>query len=264
MAVEARRGCGFRKIGGLYLVSSGLSEPCGKLPIELHVCPTCHAGIKQTRAWTWVKPRVLLADTYCQKQVLDELIAAGTGGEIDFRKLGADPCRHCPLAADNLPETAGLIWIGEQFYPTAEHFMQEAKKLGVSRRISKVPRNFKLGETWVLVAHPKAVLRMPKTPEEEQEAIEQTDITGRICNYLTRKGIITMFKPRAVEKIITESQSKDAAEMEKLAAKGITPVIVPDDDRDHQGSVHDRDEEDVQPQLPLVPQRDEGVAPSAT
>lgn len=38
-SVESARGCGFRKGGGIYLVSGGLSEPCPKLPIELKVVP---------------------------------------------------------------------------------------------------------------------------------------------------------------------------------------------------------------------------------
>lgn len=35
MAVEARRGCGYRKAGGLYLVASGMGSPCHRLPIPL-------------------------------------------------------------------------------------------------------------------------------------------------------------------------------------------------------------------------------------
>lgn len=40
MAVETKRGCGYRKIGGLYLVAGNLSEPCDRLPWPLHVYPT--------------------------------------------------------------------------------------------------------------------------------------------------------------------------------------------------------------------------------
>ncbi len=39
--------------------------------------------------------------------------------------------------------------------------------------------------------------------------------------------------------------------MERLAKKNLTPVIVPDDDKDHQGSVHDKDDEDKVVAFPL-------------
>ena len=57
MAVEKERGCGFRKLGGLYVVSGKLAAPCGGLPIRLHVCEACGEGIKQSRSWTWIVPR---------------------------------------------------------------------------------------------------------------------------------------------------------------------------------------------------------------
>jgi len=41
-------------------------------------------------------------------------------------------------------------------------------------------------------------------------------------------------KPQRVEKIISETQSKDAQLLERLAKAGITAVIVPDEDPDHQ------------------------------
>ena len=52
MSVEARRGCGYRKVGGLYLVGPKLEAGCGRLPL-VHVCPVCQSGIKQTRGWVW-------------------------------------------------------------------------------------------------------------------------------------------------------------------------------------------------------------------
>jgi hypothetical protein len=58
---EKPRGCGRRKPGGLYLVAPGDGAPCCKLPIKLDVCPTCHAGIKPARGWTWVDGDALLA-----------------------------------------------------------------------------------------------------------------------------------------------------------------------------------------------------------
>jgi hypothetical protein len=33
MAIEARRGCGCRRVGGLYLVTFGQGRHCGKMPL---------------------------------------------------------------------------------------------------------------------------------------------------------------------------------------------------------------------------------------
>src|SRR5262252_7875702 len=104
MAVETRRGCGHRKTGGLYLMGGKLSAPCCKLPIPLDVCPTCGAGVKQSRGWTWINPKPFLDAKVCT--------------EIGFVKQRP----LCPAARPGLlGDRVGLIWIGAQFYPTAEH-----------------------------------------------------------------------------------------------------------------------------------------------
>lgn len=205
MAIEPCRGCGYRKIGALYLVGPRSGMGCCKLPIELHVCPTCNNGIKQSRNWQWIDPRPWL------------------GSDC---KLPREQAR-CPAARpETLGERVGLIWIGEQFYPTAESFIAEADALGISRRIKVIPRGFRLGEHWVFLAHPKAII-----------------VEGEY-----RPGIFRLFKPVAIEKLVTETQSRDEEEMEKLQKMGVTPVIVPDDDRDHRGSIWDKREEQEQEQ----------------
>lgn len=194
--------------------------------------------MKQSRAWTWVKPRELLANA-------PKCTSGGFDPQVGYW------CRSCPLSPVNLPETAGLLWVGEKFYPTAEEFMFEANRLGVSRRIPAIPRNFKLGQTWVLIAHPKAVHLSPSDPRvtaEELEELRAANVklaeAGEPQRYaIERPGIITMFKPRAIEKIVTDSQAKDEVAMVALREKGITPVAVRDDDKDHQGSAHDKEEE---------------------
>lgn len=60
--------------------------------------------------------------------------------------------------------------------------------------------------------------------------------------FIVRKGIITLFKPIAVEKIVTETEFKDTEAMDALRKKGIEPVVVADNDKDHQGSVYEDDE----------------------
>jgi len=201
MATESRRACGYRKVGGLYLVSTQFGAPCCKLPLALHVCPTCNSGVKQTRAWQWIDPRPWLA------------------GEC--RSYGPVPCPAARPAL--LGERVGLLWIGAQFYPTPEDFSVEATRMGVSRRILAVPRGFKLGTTWVFLAHP----RVMRSIDAE---------TGEV---VWKPGIFKIFRPTAIEKIVTATQAEDTEEMARLEKAGITPVVVPDDDRDHRGSVYD-------------------------
>jgi hypothetical protein len=196
MAQEMRRGCGYRKVGALYLCGSGLGTPCCKLPIELHVCPTCNSGIKQTRTFQWIDPRPWLQGE-CTR-------SAQTCPAADPKQLG---------------ERVGLLWIGERFYPTPLSFMAEATAMGVSRRIAAVPRRFELGKTFVFLAHPK---------------LKQTADGDWIG------GVFQIFKPERIEKIVTETQARDELEMHRLVEVGITPIIVPDDDRDHRGTVYDK------------------------
>lgn len=228
MASEVKRGCGYRKVGGLYLVGPKLSAGCGKLPHELHICPTCQGGFKQARGWTWVAAKPIFGSQPCEWP--------GTW------------CETCPLggAIDQLGKACGLLWIGEKFYPEPEDWAKEASTLGVSRRIAALPKGFKLGQHWVLIAHPRAVKRKPRTAEEHAELAEANRARVQdelpLESVIVRKGIISVFQPTAIEKIVTQSELKDTAAMEALRAKGITPVAVPDEDKDHQGSVFDVEE----------------------
>lgn len=202
MAVEARRGCGFRKVGGLYLVGGTGGLPCCKLPIILHVCPTCNQGIKQSRGWQWIDP-----GPWLQGDCTEAIYAGSTGCPA------ADPSR--------LGDRVGLLWIGEKFYPTPESFTAEGERYGISRRIKAVPRGFKLGKHWVFLAHPKVQRRL---------------VDGEV---VWDAGIFRIFKPDAIEKIVTETQFADTEAMDKLRGAGITPIAVPDDDPDHQGTAYD-------------------------
>lgn len=206
MAVEPRRGCGYRKVGGLYLVGGkGPGIECCRMPIVLHICPTCSQGIKQTRGWSWIDPRPWLKGP-CEKGLGHTMI--------------------CPAASDSMGNRVGLIWIGTQFYPTPNTFLHEADTQGISRRISALPKGFELGRDWVFLAHPKAVASI--------------DAEGK---PVMLPAVFRIFKPTAIEKIVTDQTPFD--ELEALRKKGITPVVVPHDDKDHQGSVYDADTEEL-------------------
>jgi hypothetical protein len=197
MAVEAKRGCGYRKVGGMYLVTFGAGQHCGKMPIRCDICPTCHGGIKPSRGWTWIDPVQLFGEREC---------------------LTRGDCGTCPVGDHRLEQLGpiGLIWVGETHYPTPHSFTDEAKRMGISRRIKAIPKGYQVGETWIAFAHRKV-----KFGPDAEEA----------------PGIFYFAQPMRIEKVVTASQSEDLAEMDKPRARGITPVIVPDDDPDHNPAV---------------------------
>ena len=208
ISTERARGCGYRKPAkdgvGIYLVGDGLGEPCGLLPYPLEVCPCCGGGIKATRGWTWVTPQLLFA----KGDVLSKI--AGVEREcarsrklrvVGQNGLGADRDLSCPTCPIGTPPAGlhGLLWVGGAFYATPDDFSREAHAQGVSRKIKAVPKGFKLGETWVMLAHRKAV-RNPETGEREMP------------------GIVTMFKPRGIDLVIKD-ENDVPEKAEKLAEK---------------------------------------------
>lgn len=199
VSYEGKRGCGYRKGGGLYLVSSGTMEPCGKLPIRCEVCPTCGEGIRVARGFTWVD-----GDKLCDPEPHGD----------PSHQLG------CPLASPI--GRAGLIWIGEKFYPTTLEFQREARELGVSRRITAVPRDFVVGETLVLLGHRKAIRdACPDCGDRaESEGCETCDEE----RVVFAPGIFTAFRPRAVEYVCKGEETEE--ELDALLERGIKPVRV--------------------------------------
>jgi len=205
MAVEAIRGCGYRKVGGLYLCGEGAGMECDRLPYELKVCPVCGAGVKFSRGFTWLNWRRYVGTHHMQEtEHLISLKAICTCNQI------------CPVCwPRDKPQPYGLLWVGESFY-TPEAFIKEALQMGVSRRIAAIPRNLKLGETWVLFASIKA-------------CGERMDEDGKTSGV---PGIFYAFRPQRLEFLIWESEATEEklAELEK---RHITPVVIPDGDVEH-------------------------------
>jgi hypothetical protein len=209
---DRQRGCGWRKPGGLYLVSSGLAAPCGALPIRLDRCPCCGNGIKATRGWTWIDAGLLLAPA---------VALCGGPPAVNLDRFGAAPsCSRCPLP--RLTGKHGLLWIGGQFYKSPADFTREAAEMGVSRRLSQLPKDFKLGETWVFVAHREAIGE--PCPEcaacKTGDRCERCGMTGTVY----RPGIFHAFKPSAVEYVVKGDETEEA--LARLVKRGITPVRV--------------------------------------
>lgn len=162
VSVEKARGCGHRSSGkngvGIYLMGSLYHESCERLPFPLIVCPCCGAGIKPARSWTWVDPRSLFSEEQ-EPRCLTLSKADGASGHN---------CPKCPIcnAKGYFTETerSGLLWIGEKFYPTPEHFVKEAINMGVSRKISAIPHGFEVSKTWVFLAHIRGCQREKEKP----------------------------------------------------------------------------------------------------
>ncbi len=189
--IEPRRGCGYRKPGGLYFVGAATGAPCCRLPIPLTVCPCCGEGIKQARGFTWISPQLLGDPLTCA----------------------------CPMAA--LKNNLGLLWVGEKFYPTTREFTRESETQGISKRIACVPRDFVIGKHWIALAHRRAVVKFTTFDESITDTIRKSQ---DFIDRATSPGIFQMFKPIAVDYIITRKESND--ELNALEDRGYTLIDV--------------------------------------
>jgi len=182
---EHPRLCGYRKPGELHLVSPGISLRCGKLPQPL-ICPTCNAGIKARRVWTWINPRALFTGKPCYTH---------------DSHLRLTDCSHCPLG--NAVWRAGLLWVGCNYYRRPKDFITECINQGVSRRIGRVPKGFELGITPVVLAHRKAIVNP---------------------NHAYTPGIFRYFVPTAIEYVVRDDDLPE--KLERFAQQGVTLVRV--------------------------------------
>lgn len=183
---EKKRGCGFRKGGGFYLVTDPAKwRQCENVPMELKVCPCCGQGFKYSRAFSWINPaKILELREYLEKDPLP----------LDCER---DQHKICPFNE----EKAGLIWVGKSFYD-CKAFVEEARTMGISRRIKSVPRGFKVGETWIFLAHLKAYMGGGEW----------------------RPGIFLAFRPQRIEYVLKGDE--DEKKLQKMQDQGITLVKV--------------------------------------
>lgn len=241
MAVESKRGCGFRKAGGTYIVGPSLSAPCGLFPIPINPCPHCGHSVKFTQAITRIEPR----------EVLGPLPAAITAECCP----GAETCSSCPVGwkgAARHADEACLIWIGRASYTPAE-FLAEASSQGISRRIPEViPRWVKPGETWIFMAHIDGVDVGPcvgtrniggavvmcdkgfynyKDTKGNEKARRCTDCRG--TGRETAPGVISIFQAERIERIIDDTTPEEERKAILEKDDRLTLVEVPHDDPDH-------------------------------
>lgn len=213
MAKEGIRGCGYRKVGGLYLVGSYIPVPCDRLPYPLEVCPVCGSGIKISRGFVKIIPYRLFGD------------------HEDCHDVHR-PCRMCDPGKD----VAFIMGVGEKYYPTPEDFLKEGLEMGVSKRIPFIPKEMELGKTDVYLAHPKACeVKVPPLLQHAMAVVGGEDVQNKLLDaekVEKAMGIFAAFTPQRVEKLIWKSQATKE-ELAKLEKRGITPVVIKDGDKDH-------------------------------
>ncbi|MBA7557437.1 hypothetical protein ES705_50193 [subsurface metagenome] len=213
--IEARRLCGWRRVGGMYLCGEYISSPCDRMPFPLTVCPVCGQGIKVSRGFTEVNPyRLWGIHQDCKDK---------------FR-----PCFLC----DPQDQPAYIMLVGAGSYKTPFDFLDEAKSMGISKRIPFIPKGLEVGKTVIYLAHPKACeVREAVALQQAMAIVEQSETkqprlleTERVEKAL---GIFCAFIPQKADELVWESELTDE-KREQLEKRGITAIPIPDGDSGHQ------------------------------
>lgn len=213
MSIEAKRFCGYRKVGGLYLVGNYIPIPCDRLPLPLTTCPVCGQGIKVSRGFTEINPFQLW-------------------GSHANCKDKFHPCLVC----DPKDEMAYIMGVGSKYY-TPESFLNEAHNMGISKRIPFIPKRLFLGITVIYLAHPKAVeVKQPAILQEAMSILEESETKQpkllEVEKIEKALGIFCAFIPHGIEQPVWEKDLTDK-KREELEKRGITPIPVPNGDLDH-------------------------------
>jgi hypothetical protein len=204
---EQKRGCGYRKIGGLYLVSDpGFQLKCDGLPLELEPCGCCGFVPPFSRNLQRIQPAYLFQ---AERKKHDR-----DPGAIEDAHQCICP-NICPLCYPIQGIDYGLMFVGKQSY-TPSSFLKEAMMMGVSKRIPDIPSWLKLGETWVLLAH-------NETPRVSLTELQKNELHAKEPTYM--KAIFHGFKPERVEMPVWKGDLT-TVEIHNLEEKGITPVLL--------------------------------------
>jgi hypothetical protein len=137
----------------------------------------------------------------------------------DAKACAKKGCK-CPLRYAETFGPIGLMGVGASHYKKPKDFIEEAIRLGVSKRIPRVPKELELGKTWVFLAHKKAIeiyANDTLLPDMEIEKFHP--------------GIFYAFIPEAIEVLVDEGFAKE--EIDAYKKRGFRIVEVPISDEDH-------------------------------
>lgn len=211
-AVESPRGCGLRKIHGMYLVGEYIPVNCDRLPFPIGKCPICGQGTRFPRSPSLIFP--------------DKLFGQHEGCKDEHQ-----PCFLCQPEKDKV---GYLLGVGKEYTP--QSFLVEGITRGFSKRIHQIPRHLKLGETVVYLCHNEAYDIPDDSPDvvkvgKKKIAVEPTGILN-VPKTKKGLGIFTAFIPQRIEMLFYKSEITDKLR-EQMAKRNITIVEIPDGDLDH-------------------------------
>ena len=220
MSQEQIRICGYRKVHGVYIVGSLGSATCDRLPMPIARCPVCSSGIKFSRGVQYLNFTKYAGSHF--KNVMNEDISCKDG-------VG------CPICSPNVfKQPYSLLWVGQEYTPRS--FINEALKLGVSKRVPAKPRKMKAGDI-VLLSHNDTMngINFVNNYELNDDEDDNND-NGNTTAPKNHPGIFAAFVVSAIEKLIWVSEA-DEDTLKKMEGQGITPVIIKDGDSDHNPEV---------------------------
>lgn len=111
--------------------------------------------------------------------------------------------------------------MGRKFYAQPEDFIAEAHELGICLGISRIPKGFRIGETWVALAHNTKTIFCPDCVDKKVN-FKCSTCAGK--RWVFKPSIFALFKPEAVECVLIGTETDEF--IDGLILRGITPVRV--------------------------------------
>lgn len=205
--VESERGCGWRQVGGVYLVCDGFGYVCDALPLPLDPCHCCGFEVGHARSMQPIRANYLaslMIDHHCKED--HDLCPLCYFGQPYQDAVAMTPEERDKCGVPNPPDVFYLMFVSKGFY-TPESFMQESEKQGISKRVAanSLPAGFQIGKDWVFLAHGETLFMVDGAK-------------------VRKTGIFYAFKPTRLELLLWDDTSEELINDYKLA--GYTVVLL--------------------------------------
>jgi hypothetical protein len=194
--IESPRLNGYRKQGHLYLIGNLPNFNCCKLPIELPAGSIPKVGLLP------------------MPQEFENTMCSG-------------PITSCVDQRMSKPgNISGMFWVNEVHYPSAAFFVHEARTNAIQIKIKHLHCGIKPGESWVLLAHRKAIVDYS---DGMQGFVDEAGEAHTTVKY--KPGIFSLFRVDRIEYVLGDHEVEKAGgvqlrELGSLIEAGVKLVRV--------------------------------------